>query len=49
MYAPDAATITRQDVYFGIFAETPLGVITLTPAFGTGDHRKLTFTLGKFF
>jgi NTE family protein len=49
IYAPDASTITRQDVYFGIFAETPLGVITLTPAIGTDDHRKLTFTLGKFF
>lgn len=49
MRAPDAPNITRQDVYFGIFAETPLGVITLTPAFGDNGYRKLSFTLGKFF
>jgi NTE family protein len=49
MRAPDASTITRQDVYFGLFAETPFGVITLTPAFGDDGYRKLTFTLGKLF
>jgi NTE family protein len=49
MRAPDQATITRQDVFFGIFAETPLGVITLAPAFGDNGYRKFTFTLGKFF
>ena len=49
MRAPDASTITRQDVFFGIFAETPLGVITLAPAFGDNGYRKFTFTLGKFF
>ena len=49
MRAPDQATITRQDVYFGIVAETPLGVITLAPAIGSDDHRKFVFTLGKLF
>ena len=49
MRAPDSATITRQDAFFGIFAETPLGVITLTPAFGDNGYRKLSFTLGKLF
>ncbi|MFC6646434.1 patatin-like phospholipase family protein [Granulicella cerasi] len=49
MRAPDAATITRQDVYFGLFAETPLGVVTLAPSFGDHGERKFTFTLGKFF
>ena len=49
MRAPDQSTITRQDVYFGIVAETPLGVITLAPAIGTDDHRKFVFTLGKLF
>ena len=47
--APDAATLTRQDVSFGIVAETPLGVITIAPSFGNAGERKLTFTLGKFF
>ena len=49
MRAPDASTITRQDVYFGIFAETPLGLISIGPAIGTNDERKLVFTIGKFF
>ncbi len=49
MRAPDASTITQQDVFFGIVAETPLGVISLGPAIGTHDERKLVFTIGKFF
>jgi NTE family protein len=49
MRAPDASTITQQDVYFGLFAETPFGLISIGPAFGTNDERKLVFTIGKFF
>ena len=47
--APDMATITRQDVVLGLVAETPIGVVTAGPAFGTDGHRKFVFTLGKFF
>ncbi len=49
MRAPDASTITRQDVYFGLYAETPLGLISFGPAIGTNDERKLVFTIGRFF
>lgn len=49
MYAPNTPTITRQDLYFGIVAETPLGVITLAPAIGNAGERKFVFTLGKLF
>ena len=49
MRAPDTRTITRQDIYFGLAAETPLGVITLAPAIGDDGHRKFVFTLGKLF
>jgi NTE family protein len=49
MRAPSLATITRQDFYFGIVAETPLGIITFAPAFGDDGHRKLVFSLGKLF
>ena len=49
MRIPDAPTITRQDVLFGLVAETPLGVITLAPAIGDDGHRKFQFTLGKLF
>lgn len=49
MRSPDAPTITLQDVFFGLVAETPLGVISIGPAIGTGNERKLVFTIGKFF
>lgn len=49
MHAPGQPTVTRQDVYFGVIAETPLGVITLAPAIGDDGHRKFVFTLGKLF
>ena len=49
MRSPNGPTITRQDVFFGIVAETPLGVITLAPAVGTNGERKFIFTLGKLF
>ena len=49
MYAPYSNTIVRQDVLFGVLAETPLGVITVAPAIGSDGHRKFVFTLGKLF
>jgi NTE family protein len=49
MRSPDGPTTTREDVYFGVVAETPLGVITFAPAFGFQGEHKLTFTIGKFF
>jgi len=49
MRAPDLRTITRQDVMFGVVAETPLGVISIGPALGDGGNQRLVFTLGKLF
>jgi NTE family protein len=49
MRAPDAATITRQDIYFGVVAETPFGVFTFAPAVGTNGAVKFTFTVGRLF
>jgi NTE family protein len=49
MYAPNSATLTQQDVFFGIIAETPLGVITFAPAIGTNGQHKFNFTIGKLF
>ncbi len=49
MRSPDGPTITREDVYFGIVAETPLGVITFAPAFGSNGERKFNFSIGRFF
>ena len=47
--APFSPTITREDGYFGVVAETPLGAITLAPAIGSNGERKFVFTLGKLF
>jgi NTE family protein len=47
--APGVPVINRQDMYFGLVAETPLGVITLAPAIGSNGERKFVFTLGKLF
>lgn len=49
VYAPNTPTTTREDVFFGLAAETPLGAFTFGPAIGDHDHRKLVFTLGRFF
>jgi NTE family protein len=49
MRSPNGATITRQDVYFGVIAETPLGVISMGPAIGNAGERKFVFTIGKLF
>ena len=49
MRSPDGATTTQQDGYFGLIAETPLGVITAGPAIGSNGQRKFIFTLGRFF
>jgi NTE family protein len=49
MRRPDGSNIFRQDVYFGIVAETPFGVITAAPAIGNDGQRKFIFTLGKLF
>ena len=47
--APGVPVINRQDAYFGVVAETPLGVITLAPAIGSNGERKFVFTVGKLF
>ncbi len=49
MRAPDAPTSLRADVYFGVVAETPIGVISIGPAIGNAGEHKLVFTIGKLF
>ena len=49
MFSPTSNPIFRNDVYFGIVAETPFGVITAAPAIGNNGERKFVFTLGKLF
>lgn len=49
MRAPEYGRLLRQDVYFGLVAETPFGVVTVAPAIGSNNERKFIFTLGKLF
>ncbi len=49
VYLRNSPTVTRQDVFFGLAAETPIGGITFGEAIGTDNHRKTVFTLGRFF
>jgi NTE family protein len=49
IFAPGTPTLNRQDGWFGVVAETPLGAITLAPAIGSNGERKFVFTLGKLF
>ncbi len=49
MRSPFAPTVTRQDVYLGVVAETPIGVIAFGTAVGDAGRRKLIFTLGRAF
>ena len=49
IWSPHNPTLSEQDVYFGVIAETPLGVITFAPSIGTNGEHKFNFTLGKLF
>ncbi|WP_263419640.1 patatin-like phospholipase family protein [Terriglobus albidus] len=48
-YAQPVSSFLRQDVMFGVLAETPLGVISFGPAIGDAGRRKLSFTIGRSF
>ena len=49
IFSNTTATVTRQDVFLGFAAETPIGALTFGEAIGTDNHRKTVFTLGRFF
>lgn len=49
MRAPHQQTVTREDVYFGVMMESPLGVITFAPAISFNGDYKFVFTIGRFF
>lgn len=49
VWSPERTSILRQDGVFGVLVNTPIGVLTLGGAIGDAGHRKVFFTLGKFF
>ncbi len=49
IWSPDARAILRQDGTTGLVASTPLGVITFGVSVGDAGHRKVFFTIGRWF
>jgi NTE family protein len=49
MRSPYTPTVTREDAYLGVVAETPIGVVSFGGAVGDAGRRKLIFTLGRAF
>jgi len=49
IWSPDARSILRQDGTAGLVASTPVGVITFGVSVGDAGHRKVFFTIGRWF
>ena len=49
IWSPEARTILRQDGVTGLVASTPLGLITFGVSVGDAGHRKVFFTVGRWF
>ena len=49
VWSPDRGAILRQDGTLGLVAATPLGVVTFGGSEGDAGHRKIFFTIGRWF
>ena len=49
IWSPEARAILRQDGVTGLIASTPLGLITFGVSVGDAGHRKVFFTIGRWF
>jgi NTE family protein len=49
VWSPETRTILRQDGITGLVASTPLGPITFGISVGDAGHRKVFFTVGRWF
>ena len=49
VWAPERSAFLRQDIFTGVVAATPLGVITFGASAGDAGRRKVFFTLGRLF
>ncbi len=49
VWSPDRGAILRQDGTLGLVAATPLGVVTFGGSVGDAGHRKIFFTIGRWF
>lgn len=49
MWSPDQPTFLRQDGTAGLVGNTPLGLVTFGVSIGDAGHRKVFFTIGRWF
>jgi NTE family protein len=49
IWSPDRKAILRQDGTTGLMAATPLGIVTIGVSIGDAGHRKVFFTIGRWF
>jgi len=49
VWSPETRAILRQDGVTGLVASTPLGLITFGVSVGDAGHRKVFFTVGRWF
>jgi NTE family protein len=49
IWSPEARSVLRQDGLTGLVANTPLGLVSFGISVGDAGHRKVFFTLGRWF
>jgi NTE family protein len=49
IWSPAQKAILRQDGTTGLVAATPLGLVTFGVSVGDAGHRKVFFTIGRWF
>jgi NTE family protein len=49
MWSPEQRAFLRQDGTAGLVGNTPLGVVTFGVSIGDAGHRKVFFTIGRWF
>jgi NTE family protein len=49
IWSPEQRVILRQDGTLGLVGNTPLGLVTFGVSVGDAGHRKVFFTVGRWF
>jgi NTE family protein len=49
IWSPEQRVLLRQDGIVGLIGNTPMGLITVGVSVGDTGHRKVFFTLGRWF
>lgn len=49
LWSPEQRAFLRQDATLGLVGNTPLGIVTVGGSIGDAGHRKVFFTIGRWF